>query len=107
MHDIHRIVDDWSITTDGESLRVEGASKLDSSTRSYIKSHKPEIIRFLQQEPVEPRLHPCVLCRGREFIHGFNGGYFCQICQPNVRPGLPVLAGSQEILYLSEVSKFE
>jgi len=92
MHKVHEIVNRWQITSDGKTLRVVGASKLDSSTRQYIKTHKGKIISFLQQTPmkqipanlsiIEPNLKPCPLCKGLNFIHGQNGGYFCINCQP-------------------------
>ena len=37
-------------------------------------------------------LKPCPLCGGRNFIHGYRGGYFCEVCQPGARPGEPVRA---------------
>ena len=82
----------------GGSLQVKGGKLIGENVPiihvDRIKNNKAEIIRLLQTVPVEPRLKPCPLCGGRDFIHGMQGGYFCITCQPNVRPGTPVRAGS-------------
>lgn len=62
----------------------------------FFETHKAEIISFLnmkESNPVIPELRPCPICGGRDFIHGFKGGYFCVECQPDVRPGISVKAG--------------
>lgn len=56
----------------------------------------PEVVEVKIDEVVAeliPNLKPCPICRGHDFIHGYDGGYFCVICQPEVRPGVKVIAG--------------
>ena len=49
-------------------------------------------------------LKPCPLCQGREFTHGKNGGFFCNVCQPDVI-GLPVIALGRRVVPQSPVKK--
>jgi len=80
-------------STGGKLILIDGGLKgknLTSTTRKLAKDHKVEIIQFLTKPPIEPLLKPCPICKGRDFIHGHRGGYFCITCQPNVRPGIQV-----------------
>ena len=82
----------------GKLAVIDGGLKaktLNDSTRRLVKNHKAEIVQFLLKPPVELNLKLCPLCNGREFIHGNQGGYFCRICQPDVRPGTPIRAGGE------------
>ncbi len=42
-----------------------------------------------------PNLKPCIICNGLDFIHGHHGGYYCKVCQPAVRLGVLVRAGTK------------
>jgi len=46
---------------------------------------KPEKLSFLK---------PCLLCGGRNFIYATAGGFFCEVCNPEI-PGKPVEATGQ------------
>ena len=55
--------------------------------QAHSKAHsKPEKLSFLR---------PCPICRGRNFIYGSAGGFFCAVCQPGIQ-GQPVEATGPE-----------
>ncbi len=51
-------------------------------TNTGTTKPRPEPLKFLK---------PCPICRGRNFIHGKKGGFFCATCQPGIE-GIPVRA---------------
>ncbi len=56
-------------------------------SRRRLKKPRPERLKFLK---------PCPICRGKEFTHGKNNGFFCNTCQPGIE-GTPVIAaGSRQ-----------
>ena len=76
-----------------DSIKASGKQKRVNQLLPVIRNNKAELIRFLQQPPVEPDLKPCPICKGIDFVHGDKGGYYCTVCQPDARSGVFVGAG--------------
>lgn len=89
------------ITSAGK-IRYEGDQHSVDQLLPLIKKHKAEIIQLLSAHtckrpiPVEPALKPCSLCKGVNFIHGNQGGYYCKKCQPGHK-GIFLKAGGRRI----------
>lgn len=90
--------------TGGQLALLDGklkAKRINEYNRLLIRKHKLEIIKLLKvpAKPVvvNPHLNPCYSCDGLELINGDNGGFFCMVCQPYIRPGVPVVAGRKRL----------
>ena len=89
----------------GQIVLVDGNLKvkhIKENSRILIKKHRLEIIRLLKKGSVKPaivnpHLNPCYSCDGLDLINGDNGGFFCMVCQPYIRPGIPVVAGGKRL----------
>ena len=72
------------IRTESTAGRATPRTKNSAPQRTGPKLRpRPERLKFLK---------PCPICRGKEFTHGKNNGFFCNPCQPGIE-GAPVLAG--------------
>jgi len=76
-----------------DRIKVSGPQKRVDQFIPVLLDNKAALIMFLQQIPVEPALMSCPMCNSLNFIHGHRGGYYCMVCQPDARPGIPVKAG--------------
>ncbi len=90
--------------TESGKLKYRAPCVLDPELKKALSGSKQEIIEILAKEdqiyikPTVPGLKTCLICNEYDFIHGYQGGYFCVVCQPNVRSGVLVKAGLERVI---------